>query len=52
MEKEIERVDFMKKEEECPDCEIIRKGLVYIGDPPKCRKHRKKIKIHREWSRG
>ena len=32
------------KDEECEACKKLRKGLTWVGDPPKCRKHRKKVR--------
>ena len=42
--KEIKRY---KEEEKCEACERLRKGLTWVGDPPLCLKHRKKVKIER-----
>lgn len=36
-----------KEEDECEACKRLRKGLTWVGDPPVCREHRKKIKVER-----
>jgi hypothetical protein len=35
------------KEKDCEACKKLRLGLTWIGDPPKCRKHKKKPHITR-----
>lgn len=49
MEKIHDPLGIKKHEEKCPACEALRKGLNWVGDPPKCIKHRKPPKVERCW---
>ena len=33
-------VKKMSEENECEVCKKLRKDLTWVGDPPKCRKHK------------
>ena len=33
------------KKEKCKACDALRKGTTWVGEPPKCAKHRKKLKM-------
>ena len=33
----------MNNEEECEACKALRRGLTWIGVPPRCSKHQKRI---------
>ncbi len=41
-----------KEERECKACEALRKGLTWIGDPPKCRKHEEKVEYNKYWQKN
>jgi len=32
-----------EEEEECEACKALRRGTTWIGNPPKCQKHKKKV---------
>ncbi len=34
-------MDFENDKTECERCEALRKGLTWVGEPPKCQKHTK-----------
>ncbi|MFW9873874.1 MAG: hypothetical protein ACFFG0_12270 [Candidatus Thorarchaeota archaeon] len=39
------KIPFFYDENECPECKALRLGITWIGDPPKCHKHKEKVKL-------
>jgi NAD-dependent SIR2 family protein deacetylase len=39
-------MDIIKDDERCDECDRLRKGTLWYGEPPKCWRHRKRFEPH------